>query len=95
MNKERVKGAIDETVGSAKQEVGKVTGNTGTQVSGAVQQVKGKVETAVGKAKDAVHDAHDNAVEQRRIDEDQTLNRQENARDNERTTVGAGSHTRH
>ena len=49
MNKDRVKGAIDEVVGSTKRHVGNVTGNTGTQVKGAAQQFKGKVETAVGK----------------------------------------------
>jgi uncharacterized protein YjbJ (UPF0337 family) len=57
VNKDRVKGTIDEVVGSAKREFGKLTGNTGTQVEGAVQQLKGKVENAVGKLKDAGHDA--------------------------------------
>jgi uncharacterized protein YjbJ (UPF0337 family) len=46
MDKNRLKGTIDEMVGSAKRHVGKVTGNTGTQVEGAVQQLKGKVENA-------------------------------------------------
>lgn len=58
MDKNRVKGTIDEVVGGAKRQVGKLTGNTGTQVEGAVQQLKGKVENAWGKAKDAVHDAN-------------------------------------
>jgi uncharacterized protein YjbJ (UPF0337 family) len=69
MNKDRVKGAIDERVGSAKRQVGSLTGNTRTEIEGAVQQVKGKVETAVGKLKDAVHDAKDHAAAQHKKDE--------------------------
>ncbi|MGO9336841.1 MAG: CsbD family protein [Terracidiphilus sp.] len=57
MNKQRVNGAIDEVVGSAKRHIGNLTGDTRTQIEGAGQQVKGKVETAVGKLKDAVRDA--------------------------------------
>ena len=55
MDKNRVKGAIDSAMGTAKRRVGKLTGNTGMQVRGAVQQAKGKVETAVGKMKDSAH----------------------------------------
>ena len=64
MDKLRVKGAIDEVVGSAKRHAGNLTGNTGTEVKGAVQQVKGKVETAVGKLKDAGRDAKDSVTTQ-------------------------------
>jgi len=60
MNKDRVKGAVDEAVGSAKRHIGNMTGNTGTQVKGAVQQLKGKAETAIGKLKDAGHNAQAN-----------------------------------
>ncbi len=57
MNKDRVKGTIDEVVGSAKRHIGNLTGNTRTEVEGAVQQIKGKAENAVGKVKDSVRDA--------------------------------------
>jgi uncharacterized protein YjbJ (UPF0337 family) len=57
MNKDRAKGTVDETVGSAKRAAGKLTGNTQLQVEGMVQQAKGKVENAWGKTKDAVRDA--------------------------------------
>jgi uncharacterized protein YjbJ (UPF0337 family) len=57
MNQDRVNGAIDEVVGSAKQQFGKLTGNRGTQIEGAVQNLKGKTENAWGKTKDAVNDA--------------------------------------
>jgi uncharacterized protein YjbJ (UPF0337 family) len=52
MNKQRVQGAVDQVVGSAKRHVGNLTGDTRTEVEGAAQQIKGKVETAVGKVKD-------------------------------------------
>ncbi len=54
MNKDRVKGTIDEVAGRARQEVGKLTGNAPLQIKGVAQQVKGKIENTVGKAKDAV-----------------------------------------
>jgi uncharacterized protein YjbJ (UPF0337 family) len=59
MNKNRVKGTVNEMVGSAKRKVGQVSGNTRLQVEGMVQQVKGKVENAWGKAKDAVRETND------------------------------------
>jgi uncharacterized protein YjbJ (UPF0337 family) len=66
MNKDTVKGAIDQTVGSTKRHVGTALGDTRTEVEGAVQQIKGKIETGVGKLKDAVHDA---AAEQEALEE--------------------------
>ena len=57
MNKDRVKGTIDEVAGSAKRTAGALTGNTKLEVEGMVQQAKGKVENAWGKTKDAVRDA--------------------------------------
>ena len=53
MDQQRVNGAIDEVVGSARRHIGNLTGDTETQVGGVFQQFKGKVETAVGKVKDA------------------------------------------
>jgi uncharacterized protein YjbJ (UPF0337 family) len=61
MNKDRVKGTIDEVMGSAKRRAGELTDNTQLQVDGMVQQVKGKVENAWGKAKDVVHEANQEA----------------------------------
>ena len=56
MDKETVKGTIDDTVGRAKRQVGEWTGDTKTQVEGAAQQIKGKAEKAVGNVKDAARD---------------------------------------
>jgi len=58
MDKNRVKGTIDDAAGRVKRQVGEWTGNTETQVEGAAQQIKGKTEKVVGKVKDAIRDAH-------------------------------------
>jgi uncharacterized protein YjbJ (UPF0337 family) len=70
MDKDRVKGTIDDAAGRAKRQVGEWTGDTQTQVEGATQQVKGKVEKAWGNVKDAARDvgnrsehSHDAAVD--------------------------------
>jgi len=57
MDKDRVKGTIDDAAGRAKRQVGEWTGDTGAQAEGAAQQVKGKVEKAWGNVKDAARDA--------------------------------------
>jgi uncharacterized protein YjbJ (UPF0337 family) len=61
MDKDRVKGAIDDAAGRAKRQVGEWTGNTKTQVEGTAQQVKGKAEKAWGNVKDAAKDTHGEA----------------------------------
>jgi uncharacterized protein YjbJ (UPF0337 family) len=57
MDKDRVKGAIDDAAGRAKRQVGEWTGDSSAQVEGAAQQVKGKAEKAWGNVKDAARDA--------------------------------------
>jgi uncharacterized protein YjbJ (UPF0337 family) len=52
MNEQRIKGAINEVVGSAKRHIGNLTGDTRTEIEGTAQQVKGKVESVVGELKD-------------------------------------------
>jgi len=60
MDKDRVKGAIDDAAGRVKRQVGEWTDDTRAQAEGAAQQVKGKAEKAVGTLKDAARDAQDN-----------------------------------
>lgn len=60
MDKDRIKGKVDDTAGRIKRQVGEWTDNDDLQAEGAAQQVKGKVESAWGKTKDAVRDASDN-----------------------------------
>ena len=57
MDKDTVKGTIDDTVGRAKRQVGEWTDDPKTQAEGAAQQIKGKVEKISGNVKDAVRDA--------------------------------------
>ncbi len=61
MDKDRVKGKMDDAAGRIKRQVGEWTGDTKTEAEGAAQQVKGKVENAWGKAKDTARDAVDKA----------------------------------
>ena len=61
MDKNRVKGKLDDAAGRVKRQVGEWTGDSELQTEGAAQQVKGKVENAWGKTKDAVRDANDQA----------------------------------
>jgi uncharacterized protein YjbJ (UPF0337 family) len=68
MDKDRVKGTMDDAAGRIKRQVGEWTGDTNMQVEGASQQVKGKTEKAVGQVKDAVRDLNnrDNRTEAER-----------------------------
>jgi uncharacterized protein YjbJ (UPF0337 family) len=59
MDKETVKGAVNDAAGRAKRQVGEWTGDTDAQVEGTLQQAKGKAQKAVGNIKDAARDAKD------------------------------------
>jgi uncharacterized protein YjbJ (UPF0337 family) len=61
MDKDQVKGTLDDAAGRVKRQVGEWTGDTETQVEGAAQQVKGKAEKAWGNVKEAGRDAKDKA----------------------------------
>jgi uncharacterized protein YjbJ (UPF0337 family) len=89
MDKDRVKGTVDDTVGRAKRQVGEWTGDTGTQAEGAAQQVKGKAEKAWGNVKDAVRDTQTDADRERQRQAEQN-------RDSEHVGSGpAGTKNRH
>lgn len=61
MDKDRVKGAIDDATGRAKRQVGEWTGDADAQLEGTAQQIKGKVEKVTGNVKDAVRKAEEKA----------------------------------
>ncbi len=65
MNKDQVKGKIDEVVGSAKRKAGELTGDTQLQIEGMAQQVKGKIENALGNVKDTVRNVNDETAPRR------------------------------
>lgn len=53
MNKDTVKGTMDDVAGRVKRQTGEWTGDVNKQVEGAGQQVKGKAEKVLGNIKDA------------------------------------------
>ena len=57
MDKDKVKGMIDDAVGHTKRHAGEWTGDSSAQIEGAAQQVKGKAEKAWGNVKDTARDA--------------------------------------
>jgi len=57
MDKDRVKGKIEDIKGRVKRQAGEWTGNERLQDEGAMQQ--GKVQNAWGKVKDAARDVKD------------------------------------
>jgi len=59
MDKDRVKGAVNDAAGRVKRQVGEWTGDTNAQVEGSAQQIKGKAQKAWGNVKDAARDAKD------------------------------------
>jgi uncharacterized protein YjbJ (UPF0337 family) len=56
MDKDKVKGTVDDAVGGAKRQIGKWTNDPKLQAEGTAQQVKGKAEKISGNVKDAVRD---------------------------------------
>jgi len=52
MNKDQVKGRIEEAKGKVTEAVGKVTGKAATEVKGKTQQIAGKAQAAYGDAKE-------------------------------------------
>ncbi|HEY3628301.1 MAG TPA: CsbD family protein [Terracidiphilus sp.] len=71
MDKDQIKGTVDDAAGRAKRQVGEWTGDTKTQVDGAAQQVKGKAEKALGNLKDAARNVG-NRSDRDTLDRDRT-----------------------
>jgi uncharacterized protein YjbJ (UPF0337 family) len=59
MDKNRVKGTVDQAVGAAKDAAGRVTGDDKLRAEGKLEKAKGKLEVAVGKVEDVVRDLRD------------------------------------
>jgi len=53
MNKDEIKGKVNDVKGRVERQAGEWTGDTDAQVKGAGDQLKGKVQQGVGKMKDA------------------------------------------
>jgi uncharacterized protein YjbJ (UPF0337 family) len=59
MNKDQVKGRVEEAKGSVKEATGKVVGNPNLQSEGTVDKAAGKTRATYGDAKEKVKDAID------------------------------------
>jgi uncharacterized protein YjbJ (UPF0337 family) len=87
MDKDQVKGAVNDAAGRVKRQVGEWTGNTNTQVEGAAQQIKGKAQKAWGNVKDAARDTQTDVERER---ENEAAREQE--REKEHAHAGQGKH---
>jgi uncharacterized protein YjbJ (UPF0337 family) len=56
MDKDRIKGKMNEVAGRAKRQAGEWTGDTEAQGEGAMEEVKGKAQNTWGNVKDAARD---------------------------------------
>jgi len=56
MNKDQVKGRVDQSSGTVKEVAGKLVGNDRLRTEGAAEKVKGKVQAGYGDAKENVKD---------------------------------------
>ena len=54
MNKDQVKGRVEQSTGKVKEVAGKLVGNDRLQTEGKADQVKGKVRAGYGDAKENV-----------------------------------------
>jgi uncharacterized protein YjbJ (UPF0337 family) len=54
MNKDQVKGRVEQGIGKAKQAAGDLTNNAKLQTKGAAQEAKGKVQAGAGDVKNEV-----------------------------------------
>ena len=61
MNKDQVKGRVEEAKGSVKETTGKVVGNPNLQTEGSVDKAAGKVQATYGDAKEQIKKAVDKA----------------------------------
>ena len=86
MNREKVKGAVDDAAGRTKRQIGEWTDNPNLQVEGAVQQVKGKAEKVVGSVKDAAKQT--SAQVHRDHEHNEKLAREQQKLEREKTPVG-------
>ncbi len=73
MDKDTVKGTVNDAAGRVKRQVGEWTGDTDAQVEGAAQQIKGKAQKAWGNVKDAARDAQADAEKRREEEAEREL----------------------
>jgi uncharacterized protein YjbJ (UPF0337 family) len=55
VNKDQIKGKIEEIKGDVKERIGGATKDRSTQAEGWVEEKKGKIRSGVGDAKEELH----------------------------------------
>jgi uncharacterized protein YjbJ (UPF0337 family) len=80
MDKDRIKGKMEDMAGRAERQAGEWTGNEKAQAEGLKHQIKGKVRNMAGKVKDAGRDAMKEAERERnKSEQDRDLDREKGA----------------
>jgi uncharacterized protein YjbJ (UPF0337 family) len=59
MDNDRIKGAVKQKLGEAKEAIGKVLGDDKLKRKGQAEEVAGKVQNIVGGLKDSVRESQD------------------------------------
>jgi uncharacterized protein YjbJ (UPF0337 family) len=62
MDKDQIRGAVDQAKGTVKEAVGKTIGDKKIETEGVVDKLTGKVESAVGGAKETLRDVVNKAT---------------------------------
>ena len=57
MDKDRIKGAVQQAKGAGKQVAGKALGDEKWKTEGKLEKAEGKIRNAIGGARDALRDA--------------------------------------
>ncbi|HKD20690.1 MAG TPA: CsbD family protein [Rhizomicrobium sp.] len=57
MDKDRIKGSLDQAKGASKEAAGKIFRDPKLEAEGKFDKLKGKTESAIGNAKDTLRDA--------------------------------------
>jgi len=96
MDKDRVKGAVNDAAGRVKRQVGEWTNDPNAEAEGAAQQLKGKAQKAWGNVKDAARDANESAqsISQTGIEHENELEREREADREEERQHAHSSHSR-
>ena len=87
MNKDQVKGAMNDAAGRAKRQVGEWTGNGDQQAEGAAQQLKGKFQKTVGNLKEATKNASNEVRRESKNNVDESYVTDEHGRRRDETVV--------
>ncbi|MFL6439236.1 MAG: CsbD family protein [Terriglobales bacterium] len=75
MDKDRLKGKLDEVAGRAKRQVGEWTGDGQAQGEGTMEEIKGRAENAWGKVKDGARSLKKDAEGNANRDDDVDIER--------------------